>query len=106
MKKRKSDPLDLAVAAIDRASQAQYRLNTLIERVENAILQEKEAIRAAYPLESNPPEMAQHLLHYLQQKQNSSHQWERTALDEVITVVRIDLLAMTIWPELQLAGRK
>lgn len=38
MKKRKSDPLDLAMTAIDRVSQAQYHLNTLIERVENAIL--------------------------------------------------------------------
>jgi hypothetical protein len=94
--------VDSVVNAFDRASQAQYRLQELIERVEEAILQDKETIRAACPLEGGENAMARALLHYLQLEQRAvSPGWAGVALEQAIAVIDVKRLARTIWPELK-----
>ncbi len=106
MRKRGNSLNERVVAAIDRASQAQYQLEALIERVEEAICQEQEAIRAAVLFEGGVNTMAHKLLHSLQQAQRPIQPWERVALDEVLTLIDSHKLARRIWPQLRPAKNR
>ena len=93
-----SDPI---VAAIDRATQAQYRLMALIEVVENAIYQEKERIRATIAYDSNIESLSESLLLYLRQgEQGEQEPWRQIVLQEVISLLDIRQLTRNIWVEL------
>jgi hypothetical protein len=97
---------DHVVNAFDRASQAQYQLQDLIERVEEAILQEKEAIRAACPQAGGSTAMARTLLHYLQQEPDHAQGWTRVALGTVLALIDMKRLVGLIWPELKRSAKK
>ncbi len=101
MKTRRNVITDPVVRAIDRASQAEYRLGAFIDRVEEAIEQDRDRIRLACPLEGGLSEMSKILLRYLQQEQTNVPEWASIALGEVLGMINVNRLARSIWPELK-----
>lgn len=106
MRKRTNTSNDPVVTAIDRASQAQYRLEALISHVEEAVVKEKEQIRAACPREGGISAMSRALLHHLQQQLASAQPWASVALGEVLSLIDLKKLTRSIWPELLEARRE
>ncbi|HZU01170.1 MAG TPA: hypothetical protein VFA10_15990 [Ktedonobacteraceae bacterium] len=101
MKTRRNVITDPVVRAIDRASQAEYRLRALIDRVEEAIEQDRDRIRLACPLEGGLSKMSNVLLRYLQQEQTKVAQWASIAQGCVLDLINVKKLARSIWPELK-----
>jgi hypothetical protein len=106
MKKQGSVVTDPVVRAIDRASQAEYRLEALLARVEEAIKQDRDRIRLACPLEGGLYKMSRILLRYLQQEQAKEPEWASIALGEVLALINVSRLARSIWPELSHRGER
>jgi hypothetical protein len=97
---------DPVVTAIDRASEAKSRLAALISRVEEAIVRDKEQIRAACPHDGGVNAMSRALLHHLQQEQSRAQPWASVALGEALSLIDLKKLTRSIWPELREARRK
>ncbi len=101
MKKQRNVVTDPVVKAIDRASQAEYQLEALLARVEEAIKQDRDRIRLACPLEGGLSKMSKLLHRYLQQEQAEAPEWASIALGEVLGLINVNRLARSIWPELK-----
>ena len=101
VKKQRNVITDPVVRAIDRASQAEYRLGALLARVEEAIMQARDQIRQACPLEGGLYKMSKVLLRYLQQEQTDAPEWASIALGEVLDLINVNKLTRSIWPELK-----
>ena len=101
MKTQRNVVTDPVVKAIDRASQAEYRLEAFIACVEEAIKQDRDRIRQSCPLEGGLYKMSKVLLRYLQQEQTKVPGWASIALGEVLDLINVSRLARSIWPELK-----
>ncbi len=106
MRKRSNVITDPVVRAIDRASQAEYRLGELTARVEEAIKQDRSQIRMACPLQGGLRAMSKVLKQHLQQEQIKAQGWASIALGEVLDVINVEKLAQSIWPELRCSATK
>ncbi|HEU5382782.1 MAG TPA: hypothetical protein VFV38_45830 [Ktedonobacteraceae bacterium] len=100
MKKPTKVITDPVVRAFDRDANAAYRLRALIDRVEEAIMQDSEQIRQSCPLEGGLAKMSKRLLRHLQQEQTSAA-WATIALSAVLAQINLQKLARNIWPELK-----
>ena len=106
MRKRSNVITDPVVRAIDRASQAEYRLEELTARVEEAIKQDRSQIRMVCPLQGGRRTMSKVLKQHLQQEQIKAQGWASIALGEVLDVINVEKLAQSIWPELRCSATK
>lgn len=106
MTKQRNVITDPVVRAIDRASQAQYRLGELIAHVEEAIKEDRDRIRLACPMEGGLYRMAKALRQYLQQEQTNVPEWASIALGEVLDLINVEKLTRSIWPELRRSNKK
>lgn len=105
MKKQKKVVTDPVVKAIDRASEAEYRMVAFIAHVEEAIKQDRDWIRLACPLEGGLSKMSTILLRYLQREQTETAKWASIALGEVLDLINVKRLARSIWPELKRSSK-
>lgn len=105
MKKSTNGTADPVGGAIDRDANAAYRLRALIDRVEEAIMQDSEKIRQSCLLEGGLSKMSKKVLRHLQQEQVSAA-WATIALSAVLAQINLQKLARKIWPELKQSRRQ